>query len=94
LHQNKNKAQTKHKQNKRKDTTKYRNKQIIIKKIQKKLKEDQIMTKQQVGIELLKEFANTEYKSNLENNKFAEQFERGMNTAKWMVKTILEQAGL
>lgn len=52
------------------------------------------MTKQQAGIELLKEFANTEYKSNLENNMFAEQFERGVNTAKWMVKTILEQAEL
>jgi hypothetical protein len=52
------------------------------------------MTKQQAGIEMLKEFANTEYKSNLEDNIFAEQFERGVNTAKWMVKTILEQAEL
>lgn len=53
------------------------------------------MTKQQqVGIELLKEFATTEYKINLENNKLAEQFEEGINTAKWMVKTILEQTGL
>lgn len=52
------------------------------------------MTKQQAGIELLKEFVNTEYKSNLEDNMFAEQFERGVNTAKWMVKTILEQAEL
>lgn len=53
------------------------------------------MTKQQqVGIELLREFATTEYKINLENNKLAEQFEEGINTAKWMVKTILEQTGL
>jgi hypothetical protein len=52
------------------------------------------MTKQQAGIEMLKEFVNTEYKSNLENNMLVEQFERGMNTAKWMVKTILEQAEL
>ena len=43
---------------------------------------------------MLKEFVNTEYKSSLENNMFAEQFERGVNAAKWMVKTILEQAEL
>lgn len=49
---------------------------------------------QQVGIELLKEFATTEYKSNLEGNMFAEHFEEGINTAKWIVKTILEQAEL
>ena len=50
--------------------------------------------RQQVGIELLKEFATTEYKSNLKGNMFAEQFEEGINTAKWVVKTILEQAEL
>jgi hypothetical protein len=52
------------------------------------------MTKQQAGIEMLKEFVNTEYKSSLENNMFTEQFEKGINTAKWVVKTILEQAEL
>lgn len=51
-------------------------------------------TQQQVGIELLKEWATTEHTTKLKDNNFARMYSDGINDAKWQVKTILKTTGL